>query len=77
MIEEYKKNGYFIIRNAYTKEEILNLRKICHEEFKNLNADGDLEKNRQIFSESFIRKPELINPLFKKNIIDQIKIKYR
>ena len=71
--EDFRKNGYVIIKNAFTKEEINNLRKICFEEFKKVNINGNFEINRQIFTESFIKNTELLDPLFNNNIITQVK----
>lgn len=71
--EDFRKNGYVIIKNAFTKEEIFNLRKICFEEFKKVNKNDNLEINRQIFTESFIKNTKLLDPLFNNNIITQVK----
>jgi len=76
--EEFRKNGYVIIKNSFEKKEIEDLRSLCFEEFKKLNQIDDsneinLEIQRQIFTKSFLQNPNLLNPLFKKSIIDEVK----
>ena len=76
--EEFKKNGYIIIKNSFEQDEIEDLRSLCYEEFEKLNqidisSEVNLEINRQIFTKLFVQNPNLINPLFKKSVIDEVK----
>ena len=76
--ERFKKYGYVIIKNAFTIDEIKNLRKLCYKAFdqlksKEVSSEINLKNNRQLTNEGFIKNPGLLNPLFKKNIIDKVK----
>jgi len=76
--EEFRKKGYIVIKNAFDIDEIENLRESC---FKALNIENSInnlkpqnkEEIRQIHIDEFIKNPDLVNPLFKKSIIDQVR----
>ena len=67
--EEFKRNGYIVIKNAFNKDEIANLRKLSYDAFNN----EENKNKRQLFNTEFVKNPDLLNPLFKKNILDEVK----
>jgi hypothetical protein len=75
---DFKKNGYLVIKNAFNHSEIEDLRSSCLDAFKDFESttsitnENSIEK-RQIFSKEFTKNPDILNPLFKKNIIKEIK----
>ena len=76
--EEFRKNGYIVIKNIFDKDEIISLRKSCYEAFTKLGSKSNssninLESNRQIFNEEFTKNPDLLNPIFKKSIVDAVR----
>lgn len=66
-IEEFRKNGYIVIKNAFDQAEIQNLRKSCFKAFKKS------ENNRQLFTEDLMKNPILLTPLFKKRIVEEVR----
>lgn len=76
--EEFRKKGYIVIKNAFDKDEIITLRNTCSEAFEKLNKKNNSAQQkskpiRQIFNDEFIKKPNLLNPLFKGKIVAEVK----
>jgi len=76
--EEFKRKGYIVIKNAFKKEEITNIRNLCLEAFNEKELKGSSKqtnsvRDRQLFTKELIKKPKLINPLFNKKIIDEVR----
>jgi len=76
--EEFKKNGYVVIKNALSEDEVQNLRKVairlCDQKAKEVGPQGfNGAQDRQLYAKAFTENPELINPLYKKKIVDGVK----
>lgn len=76
--EEFRKNGYVVLKNVLTISEIKELRKLSYVLFENKYAKmganfSNTSEDRLLYAKTFIDNPKLIDSLFKKNIIDQIK----
>ena len=76
--EEFRKNGYVVIRNALTAQEISELRElsfnIFEEKRKNTPETAPLDsKRRTVYTKTFLENPKLVNVMFKKTIVDVLK----
>lgn len=76
--EEFRKKGYIVIKNVFDIDEIKSLRESCHKAFNTGNPTNNLKLEnkddiRHIFSDEFLNNPDLLNPLFKKSIVDQVR----
>jgi ectoine hydroxylase-related dioxygenase (phytanoyl-CoA dioxygenase family) len=76
--EEFRKKGYIVIKNVFDKDEIISLRNKCSEVFEKLNIKKNTAQQkskpiRQIFNQEFIKNPNLLNPLFKRKIVAEVK----
>lgn len=76
--EEFRKKGYIIIKNAFDENEVKNIRKLCLEAFnEKKQTDNSKQVNsvreRQLFTKELINTPNLINPLFNKKIVDEVR----
>ena len=73
--DEFRKCGYIVIKNALDQDEVYNLRKLAAElcDKKSEETVSNTAQDRQLYAQAFAANPELVNPLFKKNIVDEIK----
>lgn len=67
-----------MIKNAFDRYEVKKIRKLCFEAFNEKKLKGNLKqincaRDRQLFTKELIKKPKLINPLFNKKIIDEVR----
>jgi len=76
--DEFRKNGFVVIKNALTIDQIKKLRQESRTLFENKheeNKDGltNTAEDRKLYANTFIDNPLLLNSLFTKSIVDQIK----
>lgn len=76
--EEFRKNGYVVLKNVLEKENIFKLRKLAFSLFdekeRRIEKDGlHNAARRSLYTETFLKNQEIMNIAFHKEVVEEIK----